>query len=182
MESGPQDLKLEGLDPEGYEVDSFAFDSHAMENFVSYNSDGRHQQLASAPSSDWQPYHPDLQPANPRFPSPPISGLQPYDSDLETLDPQLIPSSSNGLEPYDLDPQLDLLTNQELLSLVQGWQDVINSGEEQYALEHPHFQSMMDELMQRGMMSASWRWTVNIEDVDMAWTRTRLEDRRAWFG
>ena len=34
----------------------------------------------------------------------------------------------------------------------------------------------MKELMGRGMVSASWRWTVNLEDVDMAWTRTKLEN------
>ena len=73
---------------------------------------------------------------------------------------------------------MDLLTNQTLLTMVQSWQDV-HSGKARYGPEYPPLEEVMKELIKRDMASASWRWTVNLEDVDMAWTRTRLKNVRA---
>ena len=62
-------------------------------------------------------------------------------------------------------------TNQALLSMLQAWQDVIDSGAEESTLSHPLFQEVTKKLIEREIMSVSWRWAVDIEEVDMAMTR-----------
>ena len=60
------------------------------------------------------------------------------------------------------------------------WQDVIYDWEEKCALEHPQFQEMMEELVKRAIMSVNWKWTVDIEDTNLALTRAVVEGLMAW--
>lgn len=145
-----------------------------MDSFLSDRFNNLNPQPASATLQGLQPSLPDIQQINPQIAAPPFSGVPSYNVYLNP-DPQPISSSSNGLEPYDPHLRLDLLTNQTLLSMVQAWQEVIYCGEERYTLEHPHFQDLMKELVKRDMVSVSWKWTVDIADVDMALTRAMVE-------
>ena len=88
--------------------------------------------------------------------------------------PQLNCSYLNASDPPI---RLDVLTNKTLLSMLQAWQDVIDEKRMQYALEHPRFQELMTELLERDVISADWKWALDVEEVDMAFTRVVVESR-----
>lgn len=41
---------------------------------------------------------------------------------------------------------------------------------------HPHFQNIIKELLERGLIDENWAWTVDLEDVDMAERRLMVSD------
>lgn len=93
------------------------------------------------------------------------------------LSPYPLPnySSQDSFEPCSPHLTMERWTNQALPSMLQAWQDVIDSGAEQSTLSHPLFQEVTKELIEREIMSVSWRWTVDIDEVDMAMTRAMVE-------
>lgn len=181
------DLQMEGLRPEDYELH---FDS----------LDNLDPPLASASPDDLQPFHSDLHEIHPQLAYLPPNGVQPYDPEstpsssngvqpngaqingVQASHPQPTFLSPNGLEPYDPYLRMEVLNNQALFSMFQAWQDVIFSGEIRYTVEHPHFQELMKELVKREMVNVSWKWTVDIERVDMTLTRAMVEGLRALSG
>ena len=114
---------------------------------------------------------PPFQPINPQPASPASSDIQPYDFNLDNLDPQLRHLSLNSVKPYDPYRRLDSLTNLTLLSMFQAWQDVIDNGGVKQALEHPRFHDLLAELVERGIMSINLMWTVDVEGLDMTFSR-----------
>ena len=91
------------------------------------------------------------------------------------VDAQLGVLSPKASGPWEPNFRLDVLANQVLFAMVQGWQELIDCGGEGYALENPRFHELMDELVERGLMSADWKWTVDVEDVDMGFARVVIE-------
>ena len=55
--------------------------------------------------------------------------------------------------------------------MVQDWQDVIDIEGNQNVLDHPQFLELMDELVRRCVISGDWRWNVNVEDLEMGFSR-----------
>ncbi|CAD6568604.1 MAG: hypothetical protein ASARMPREDX12_001594 [Alectoria sarmentosa] len=173
--AGPMKLQMEDSWPEDYRFEDIESGGLGMDSLLSDRFNKLNPQPASATLQGLQPSLPYIQQINPQIAAPPFSGVPSYNAHLNTPNLQPIPSSSNGMEPYDPHLRLDLLTNQALLSMVQAWQEVIYCGEERYTLEHPHFQDLMKELVKRDMVSVSWKWTVDIAEVDMALTRAMVE-------
>lgn len=177
-----QNFQMEDLGPKDYELDDVESNGPGMDDTLSdYDP-----QLASVSPDGLQPYHPDHQQVDLKLASPSPNSVQPSDrqstssspSGVQPYDPQPTPSSPNGMNPYNPHFRMDVLTNEALLSMFHAWQDAIHYGEGRYTVEHPHFQEMMKELVKRDMMSVSWKWTVDIEKVDMAWTRAMVENPR----
>lgn len=59
--------------------------------------------------------------------------------------------------------------------MVQDWQHLIDCGDEGFALESPGFHELMNELVERGLMSVDWRWAVDVDRVDMGYARVMGE-------
>ena len=142
--------------PEYYELENTQYHGPEMDSFLYDSFASLDQQLVSAPQGSLQPSH----------------------SELQQINPPLVNLIHNGLQPYNVQPPMEHWTNRELLSMLRDWQDFIYSGEERCALEHPDFQEVMAELIRRNIVSVTWRWTVNIEEVDMALTRAVVEGSR----
>ena len=140
-------------------------------NFPTDSFDNLDPQPTTSPPGDLHPYNP-----NPQLPSQALTSVQSYNPHL--LSANLLPnkSSQNSSKPYGSDLAMERWTNQALFSMLQAWQDVIDSGAEQSTLSHPLFQEVTKELIEREIMSANWRWTVDIEEVDMTMTRAMVED------
>ena len=66
---------------------------------------------------------------------------------------------------------MDVLTNRALLSMVEAWQGIVQDRGERYVMEHPHFQQLMVELVERNALSAEWEWIVSVEELDMEFVR-----------
>ena len=74
---------------------------------------------------------------------------------------------------------MDVLTNGALLSMFEAWEGNIRDGRERYALEHPQFQELMAELVERNILSAEWEWIVIVEQLDMEFVRLVAEGQEA---
>ena len=128
--------------------------------------------LAGIGTLEAQSYNHPFQPINLQPASPARGDMPPYGFHLDNLDPQLRHLSLNSsTKPYDPYRRLDSLTNLTLLSMFQAWQDVIDNGGVKHALEHPRFHGLLAELVERGIMSFSLIWTVDVEGLDMAFAR-----------
>lgn len=71
---------------------------------------------------------------------------------------------------------MGVLTNQRLLSMVGAWQNLQQWGLGGCDTMHPHFQNIIKELLERGLIDENWAWTVDLEDVDMAERRLMVSD------
>lgn len=147
-----------------------------MEDTLSEGFDNRHQQLDSPLQDGLQSYHPDLQHIEPQLAgliSDSVKWL--YDHHPINIDAQLRYFSETATEPYKPDFRIDVLPNQTLLLMVQDWQDFIDCGDEGYALESPGFHELVNELVERGLMSVDWRWAVDVDSIDMGYARAMGE-------
>lgn len=160
-----------------YELEDAQYDGPEMDSFLP-NVFAVDPQRVSAPPGGLPQFHPGLQQIDPSLVNLVPNAVQPYDP--YTIHPTSQPNFSlqAGMGPYNLQPPMEHWTNHALLSTLQGWQDMIDSGDEQYAQEHPDFQELMEELIKRDLVTLDWRWTVNIEDVNMNLTRAVAEDSR----
>ena len=70
---------------------------------------------------------------------------------------------------------MDVLTNEDLLWMVEAWKCTIQDRGERYAVEHPCFEGLMTELVERNMMSEEWEWIVDVEELDMEFVRVVIE-------
>ena len=111
----------------------------------------------------------------PHMSDPNANNVYPSDPEIDKSESPLNDSPKDALE-YDLHMRIDVLANQTLFLMVQAWQDVIYSGQERYVREHPVFRKLMGEMVERGLMNVDWEWSVDIEKVDMAFARVRVEN------
>ena len=172
------DHQLEDSTPEHHKLDDAELHVRDMNDFLSNRFDNIDPQLASSSIDGFQPsypFNPDFQLIDTQLASLAPNGMQPYDPHLTFSNPPLTSSSHIHLRSYDPHPPMDHWTNKALLSTLQAWQDMIYSGQERYALEHTDFQEIMEELVTRNILSVDWRWTVDIEEVDLALTRAMVE-------
>ena len=161
--SGSQEIQCEGLQPRDYELNNGNIHVRGQQKSLPDRFDNRHPQPISALSDDGlQLYHPDI----PQIDHP--SSVHLYDPHPEYLNPELKCPYLNASEPRI---RVDVLTNKTLLSMLQAWQDLIYDRGMEYTLQHPRFQELMKELVERNVISADWTWTVDVEEVDMAFAR-----------
>ena len=106
---------------------------------------------------------------------PNANNAYPFDPEIDESHCPLNDGPRAALELCILHMRLDVLANQTLFSMVQAWQDVIYNGQERYVREHPVFRELMGEMVERGLMNVDWEWSVDIEKVDMAFARVRVE-------
>lgn len=168
---------LQDLLPEEYELEDAQYDGLEMGNFLP-DSFALDPQRVSVPPGGLPPFHPDLQQIDPHSVNLIPNGLQPYERLFTYPNPPLTSPSQIDLQQYNPQPPIEHWTNHALLSILQDWQGVIYSGGEQYSLEHPDFQELIEELIERDLLNADWRWTVNIEEVNMAFSRAVVEGSR----
>ena len=62
---------------------------------------------------------------------------------------------------YDPNLRMDILSNAALLSMVRAWQDAAQRLGEEYTMDHPHFQRVMQELFERGIVDEDSNWLVD---------------------
>ena len=160
---------LQDLLPQEHELEDAQYGGPEMDSFLP---------KIFAPPGGLPLLHDDLQQIDPSFVNLVPNAVQPYDAYMTPHTSQPNSSFQTGLGPYDSQSPMEHWTNHGLLSMLQDWQDVIYSGEEEYAVEHPDFEGLMEKLIKRDLVSMDWRWTVNIEDVDMAFTRAAVEGSR----
>ena len=125
----PEEYELDDAQHDGPEIDSFLPKIFALDT-----------QRVSAHPGGLPPFHPTHQRIDPHMINLIPNAVQPCDPYMIPHTSQPNSSSQIDFQPYDPHLLLEYWTNNALLSMLQNWQDVICSGEEQYALEHPNFQ------------------------------------------
>lgn len=55
--------------------------------------------------------------------------------------------------------------------MVEAWQKVTRQIGQDYAVAHPHYQAVLEELVVRGMVDPAGNWLVDPEKVDMKFVR-----------
>ena len=83
----------------------------------------------------------------------------------------LADQSLSDISPYNSALRFDVLTNEALLEMVEGWQKIIRQMGKDYAVAHAHYQAVWDELILRGMVDPAGNWLVDPEKVDVKFVR-----------
>lgn len=164
--SRSSDFQQRDFPPEDHELDNAESDMPDAGTPPTERFNNLDPQPMPSPPGGLHPYHP-----KPQLPGLTLTSAQPYNPHLLSPNPLPNYTSQNSFEPYGPHLAMERWTNQALFSMLEAWQDVIDSGVEQSTLSHPLFQEVTKELIERGIMSVSWRWAVNIEEVDMDTTR-----------
>ncbi|KAM0801874.1 hypothetical protein BDR22DRAFT_144556 [Usnea florida] len=94
----------------------------------------------------------------------PQQSHQPATSTLSQTTPQ---TGSQPSTPYDPNLRMDILTNGALLAMVEAWQDTAEYVGAEVTMDHPHFQRLMQELFDRGIVDENSRWVVDPEAVNL---------------
>lgn len=132
--------------------------------------DNGDQQLESALGEWLQRYRPEPHQSDSQLDGLESSSVQRlFDHHPGNFDTQPIYMSPNARIPYEPALRMDVLSNRTLISMVQDWQDLIDRGDDGFALQSPQFHELMSELVGRGLLSVDWRWAVDVDSIDMGY-------------
>ena len=79
--------------------------------------------------------------------------------------------SWSDISPYNSALRFDVLTNEALLEMVEGWQKITRQMGKDYAVAHAHYQAVLGELVMREMVDQAGHWLVDPDKVNMKFAR-----------